>query len=345
MSHELEIVNGEASFAFNGKRGNPWHMLGTDVGGDMPLHVMLEASGADYTVSLEPVYVSTQIGTDDDGLPIFVNTEVEGHWATVRSGGRQPEAMPLGIVKSRYAVQQNADLAAVAQEIVGMGNGDACWDTMGVIRDGRVFFAYLRLPSLRVDPNGINDKINQGLVVSTSHDGTLANTIGFSSVRVVCQNTLSMALSGIQQKISVKHTATAEERIKAAAQGLSMYVKANAAMAKAAEKMLTVPGTKALNAVLAQHYPSLANTDAAPAAITKRDNVRDAIVRQYMHSPNNRQAVGANGWGVYNAVVEYLDWEAPVRQGTVRAERNVLSDPLVDAKRSVANTVLQLVGA
>lgn len=345
MSHDLEIVDGQASFAYNGQRGNPWHMLGTDVDGDMPLHVMLEASKADYHVGLEPVYVSTQIGTDDDGMPIWVNTEVEGHYATVRSGGAQPEAMPLGIVKGRYEVTQNADLAEIAQTVVGLGRGDACWDTMGVIRDGRVFFAYLRLPSLKVDPEGINDRINQGLVVATSHDGTMQNTLGFSSVRVVCQNTLSMALGGLTQKIGVKHTANSEERIKAAAAGLSMYAAAQKRMAVEAERMLQVPGSAALNAVLAKHWPAVKADDASKAAVTKRDNVRGDIVRLYQDGPHNRAVTGDNGWGVYNAAVEYLDWESTVRGTTNRCERIITSASLEDTKRAVAKTVLDLVPA
>lgn len=342
MSHDLEIVNEQASFAYNAKRGNPWHMLGTPLDGAMPLHVMLEASGADYTVRLEPLHVSTQLGTDDEGLPIFGTIEVPDHWATVRSGGRQPEDLALGVVKGRYEIQQNVDLAEVAQSIVGLGKGDACWDTMGVIRDGRVFFAYLRLPSLHVDPQGINDEVTQGLVVATSHDGTMANTIGFSSVRVVCQNTLTMSLGNMSQKIAVKHTATAEDRIKAAAAGLSMYVKAHEALGRKAEQMLRVPGTNALNAVLKKHWPSLEGTDASKGAVTKRDNVREAIVRQYLQSPNNRKVTGPNGWGVYNAVVEYLDWEAPTRGATNRVERIALSPSLDDTKRAVADTILAL---
>lgn len=341
MSHDLEIVDGRASFAYNGKRGNPWHMLGTDVDGDMPIHVMMEASGADYTVRLEPLFVSVQHGVDDDGLPIFGTIEVPDHWATVRSGGRQPEDMALGVVKSRYAIQQNRDLAEVAQAIVGLGGGDAVWDTMGVIRDGRVFFAYLRLPSLRIDPQGINDRINQGLVVTTSHDGSMANTIGFSSVRVVCQNTLSMALGGLTQKISVKHTASAEERIKTAAAGLSMYATANERLAEAAVKMLQVDGSKALNLVLAKHFPK-ADTDAAQAVQTKRDNVRGAVVDLYLHGPHNKAVVGDNGWGVYNAAVEYLDWEANVRGTTDRFERIATSVTLDQTKRDIANTILAL---
>jgi phage/plasmid-like protein (TIGR03299 family) len=335
MSHDLEIVNGEASFAYNGKRGNPWHMLGTDVEGDMPLHVMLEAAHADYDVSLQPVYVMTANGVE----------AVEGHYATVRTGGAQPNDMALGIVKGRYEVQQNSDLAAVAQEIVGLGHGDACWDTMGVIRDGRVFFAYLRLPRLHVDPQGINDRIDQGLVVATSHDGTMANTIGFSSTRVVCQNTLSMSLGNMQQKITVKHTANAEDRIKAAAAGLSLYVKAQQALTKQAERMLRVPGSQALNAVLKAHYPSLETADVSKAAKTKRDNVRGSIVRLYQQGPNNRAITGDNGWGVYNAAVEYLDWEATVRGTTDRFERIVTSTSLEDTKKSIAKTVLDLVPA
>lgn len=338
MSHDLEIVNGIASFAYNGKRGNPWHMLGTDVDGDMPLHVMLEASGADYTVSLEPLYVNMQAGVDADGLPIFVNTEVPDTWATVRTGGRQPEAMPLGVVKGRYVIQQNRDLAEIAQEIVGLGNGDAVWDTMGVIRDGAVFFAYLRLPTLTIDPSGINDRITQGLVVSTSHDGTMANTIGFSSVRVVCQNTLSMALKGLTQKVSVKHTRNAEDRIKAAAAGLSMYVDCRQALATQATEMLRVNGEKALKIVLDKVWPL---EDGMPDATrTKRSNVRGSIRNLYMNGDNNVRRVGENGWAAYNAVVEYLDWEGTVRGTTNRAERIATSTTLDDQKRDIARLVL-----
>jgi phage/plasmid-like protein (TIGR03299 family) len=331
MSHDLEIVNGEASFAYNGKRGNPWHLLGTDVDGDMPLHVMLEVSGADYKVGLEPLYVMTEDGA----------VTVPEQYATVRTGGKQPTAMALGVVKGRYEVQQNGDLAEIAQTIVGLGGGDAVWDTMGVIRDGAVFFAYLRLPSLKVDPNGINDRINQGLVVATSHDGTMANTIGYSSVRVVCQNTLSMALKGLTQRISVKHTRNAEDRIKTAAASLSMYVDCRKAYAAEAERMLQVAdGDKALKLVLDQVWPI--KDDMGDAAKTKRSNVRGSIRRLYNDGPNNVAVCGRNGWAAYNAVVEYLDWEGTVRKSTNRAERIATSTTLDDTKRDVARMVLSL---
>lgn len=327
------LANGEASFAYNKERGLPWHHLGTPVDGDMPLHVMLAASHSDYEVTLEPLYVAT-----NDGV-----TEVEGHWATVRTGGGMPDT-PLGIVKSRYAVTQIKDLAEVGLEVVGLAKGDACIDTMGNLGKGERWFMYIRLPRLNVDPFGINDAIDLGLVATTSFDGTLANTLMWSSTRVVCANTLAMAFANAVDKISVKHTATAEERLKAAAAGLSMYQRASEALARNAEAMLRVPGNVALDAVLKRHWPKLGE-DTNDASRTKRDNVREDIVRLYASGPNNAQIVGQNGWAVYNAAVEYLDWDAKIKTTTNRMERIVTSTILEDQKRSIAKTVLDLVPA
>lgn len=324
--------DGTDAFAYNVNRGNPWHTLGTPFDGDQPLKVMLEEIGADREVSLEPVYVMTA-----DGV-----TPIEGKFASVRASNDRFAQDILGVVGNRFTVVQDTTVAELALEIVGYTGEDAVIDTMGLLGNGQRFFTYIRFEDIVVDPNGIADVIRNGLVASHAHDGSQALTFGQSATRVVCENTLEMSLRDMTKSFTIKHTMGAEDKARIAAAAVGYAAAQEKFVVAQAERMLAVPGGKALDAVLRKVWPIDEALDLTERQVKQRAEVRGAV-RQLVNAPTND--VGYNGWGVYNAAVEYLDWVAPLRQESAarRAERSITSgSPINVRKRQAAEAVLAL---
>lgn len=333
MSHELEIVNGEASFAYNAMGGAPWHGLGTAVSGQQTAEEMLRLAKADYDVSLRPVYVQNDEGD-------FV--EVADRFATTRLD-HDGTLVPFEVMKKRYHVVQNAEVLNKALQVVGASAGDAVMETVGVLKEGRQFFAAIDLGTLVIDPTGVNDKIARYLLVHTSHDGTVPITYSNTDVRAVCANTVRFGQNTARSTFKARHTPNVDDALTEAQKVLEISTDWATAFEAMAEQMLAIPvpaGSGKVDNVLNALWPEVeADTD-------RKVNNRNDIVGNVRHRFNNdRNAgkVGHNGWGLYNAVVEYLDHG---RSGTVtsRAIASMDSGSLVSARKVQAQAaVLSLV--
>jgi phage/plasmid-like protein (TIGR03299 family) len=117
---------------------------------------------------------------------------------------------PLGIVGSDYQIMQNERLFKVFDDIIG--KTDCFIETAGVLFGGERVFMSAKLPShFRVGNS--DDIIEEYLFGTTAHDGSGATIIAFSPVRPVCWNTLSLALATCKNKVAIRHSASAEERL------------------------------------------------------------------------------------------------------------------------------------
>lgn len=301
MSHDLETRNGATSFAFNAVNGDPWHRLGTPVDGNMTIEQALKVARADFTVTKQPLMAHVELA-DEVRL-----VEVPGKIATVRDvpGAERDQYQVLGVLGEGYGVVQNEEALQAAYDIVGASAGEAYLDTLGVLGEGQRLFSYLRLEDLVIDPVGINDTIERGLVIYWSHDGSIAMTYAFSDIRVVCRNTVQMALSGAQRVFKAKHTSAVQDRMKQAQTVLGVSTKWAERFKQQAEEMLAVQYSEdRFKRYLERVFPtSGADTD------RKRRNIEGihAQVRGIFANERNSQGYGANGWTMYNSVVEYLD--------------------------------------
>lgn len=300
--HDLEIRNGGTSFAYNAQNGDPWHKLGTPVDGNMTIEEALKTARADFTVTKRPL-TATVPGVGVDGGDLLV--PVEGKIATVRDIPGTDEFQVLGVLGEGYGVVQNTEALEAAYDIVGASNGEAYLDTLGVMSNGRQLFSYLRLEDLVIDPTGIDDHIERGLVIYWSHDGSIAMTYAFSDIRVVCRNTVQMAVGGAKRIFKAKHTSAVQDRMKAAQAVLGVSTAWADGFKAQAEQMLRVQYSEQRFAnYLNRVFPkSAADTE------RKQRNIEGihAQVRGIFANERNSQGFGANGWTMYNAVVEYLD--------------------------------------
>jgi phage/plasmid-like protein (TIGR03299 family) len=167
----------------------PWHGLGVDA-----TAVKIESSlaaltlaGLNWTVSKNELF--HKVG--DSVLPIV------GNYVNVRSS----DSMPLGIVGENYTILQNSDAYAVLDSLLAQG---LKFETGGSLKNGREVFALMRLPQIVVGQDDVTDNF---LLISNSHDGSKAISFGLTQVRVVCNNTLTMALNSHASKLlKIRHT-------------------------------------------------------------------------------------------------------------------------------------------
>ena len=309
MSHGLEIVDGNASFAYNAGRGDPWHMLGTPVDGDMTIDEALAAAHANYTVSKQPLFghyeVRRQPHPDQPATVAHLPCEVQGTVATMRENPQTGDKEVLGVVGSGYVVVQNKDVLERAYDIVGADADEAYVDTIGVLYGGRRFFSYINLGDLVIDPEGINDKIERGLAQYSSHDGTIAVTYAFTDIRSVCKNTVTVGVNGAQRVFRAKHTSTVDDRMATAQQILGVSTEWAKGFAKTAEEMLGKSFSEdRFSKVLDKVFP-LASSPTERQK-TKNADLRSEV-RGLFYNNRNAGAVGKNGWAMYNAIVEFLD--------------------------------------
>ena len=326
-------IDGEALMAFNQDRGHPWHRLGNPVEGDMGIKHALKVSGSD-----DVVYPATVYTLNDDGS----YEEVEGFMAA-----KSDKYGTLGIHRPGYNIKQRSEILELGYDLAGLDPEGAHVDTVGNLgEDGKptMFFSYVRVPDLVIDPNGIHDTIERGLFVATSFDASLANVIGYSHIRVVCFNTLSMAMKG-GQVIRAKHTVNADERLHQAAFAMGWAVEVEKQTVARAEKMLAVQGDRPINKLLDHFYP--VKDDMSEAGKTRRSNERAEIMRLY-NGPRNAGGFGKNAYSAYNAFVEYRDHFAGVKvknkgytaPSVQRATRAVLPGKWTDDKVKASELVL-----
>lgn len=303
MSHDLERhkKEGSASFVYRKEGGVPWHRLGVAVDGHQPMDVMLKAAYANYDVEIVPVYV---VDPRNGQL-----VEVERQFATARINPHDDSYQPLGTVKGRYTVMQNQSTLEHALAVVSAAPGDAVFDTLGVLDEGRQFFATIDLGTLVLDPSGVADEIARYMVVRSSHDGSTALTFANTDIRAVCKNTVIMGERQAVRVFRAKHTPNIEDRLSTAREVLRISSNWAKEFSEMANEMLAIKMTPGkLDRVLNAVFP------VAEATTERKEKNRSEtieVVKALYQGPLNAARVGDNGWAAWNAVVEYFDHYRP----------------------------------
>ena len=306
MAHELETQNGVASFA--SFREPAWHGLGTVFTEEKTTAEMLAAANLNnWNVRLEDVNIPSHLSSDKSYQYVVRTNPTDNTQTDI-----------LGVVGERYHVLQNEDLFSFGDNIL---DGGGRWETAGSIRGGRVVFGSLALERETVlDPSGVADKVKTYLLINTSHDGSIAIQASITPVRVVCANTLNLALSskrgkrnGIKQSFKIRHTQTANGKVQIAREALGLanaYMDAFDIMAK--QMIETEITAQQFNEIVLAAYPK--PEDEKKAALTKWTNKVDVINDIYTGEFNGM--IAGTAWGAFNALTERLDWHRSARGGS-----------------------------
>ena len=296
MAHMLEQYGDMASFA--SLREPAWHGLGTILDHEVSTSEMLEVAHlAGWNVRLE-----------DIDLP---GRSHKNYFAVTRTNPYDEGADVLGVVGERYKVLQNEDLFSFADNMLDGGR----WETAGSIKNGTVVFGSLALDrEVVLDESGVGDKINTYLLVHTSHDGSLAVQASVTPVRVVCQNTLNAALSGVKQSYKIRHTQTVNGKVAAAREALGL---ANAYLDEFEKEAQTLI-QKEITAdtffdIIKAAYPE-PDKD-VKGSLTKWTNKVDTLWDIYQGDTVAQAGIMNTAWGAYNTLTERLDWFRNPRGG------------------------------
>ena len=311
MAHALEMQDGQVAFAL---RGEPaWHGL-ANVLFDKDEHVntqtMLDSAKlSNWNISLEEV-----------GIPDGYRYDNTNYFVT-RTNPFDNGKDVLAIVGKRYQIVQNEQLFEFGDNLL---DGGASWESAGSIKGGRLVFGSLVIPKeIVLDAQGANDKTTTYLLVHTSHDGSVSVQASVTPVRVVCQNTLNLALKGTKQSFKLRHTQSVDGKIQIAREALGLSFEYMDIFEKEAKALFeTAVSDLQFNNIVNAIYPKPKDDDSKKAK-TLWDNNRVLIDDLYHNSPTNSNIKGT-AWGVFNTLTERLDYFRNERKGE-RGKENKLA--------------------
>ncbi len=224
------------------------------------------------------------------------------------------ENVVLGIAGDRYQIVQNEEAFSFLQNL----HDGATWETAGAIKGGRVVFGSMEFErDFVIDPSGVADSIKSYLLVYTSHDGSTGIAGGVTPVRVVCQNTLNVALGNIAQTFKMRHTTKVADRM---AQEAALWRQANTYMdafeAEAAALYAAPVTDKGYFSLVDSFLPK--PEEGKKGAEKKYETALGKFAQAWNGKPN--AGIKNTGWGAFNALTEAKQWGRSIQKTDAGAE-------------------------
>lgn len=290
-------------------REKPWHGLGIIVKEAPTSADAIRLAGLDWTVVQEPIYTN-------------FNKVVEGYRANVRSSDRKV----LGVVSDRYKVVQNVDAFSFTDELLGRG---VRYETAGSLQEGKKVWLLARLPREYIIAG---ERISPYLVFSNTHDGSGSVKVAITPVRVVCNNTLNLALNTAKRSFSMIHTGNIQDKIQEAKDTLFMAEEYMDCLGVEFEQLRR---QKITDAQVKEYIEQLLPMEKEPTPIQSKNiiRLREDMMRRYYDAPD-LQKVGNNAYRFVNAVSDFATHADPLRRTANYNEnlfaRTVDGNPLID---------------
>lgn len=283
-----------------------WHGLGTILPDGFGIDEALTAGRLDWEVNLVPIQTVPIIGGAHDGARIGL----PDHRATVRSDTNTV----LGVVGSKYSVLNNRTMLEVAHEAVDAMGGDFKLESCGSFQQGRKVFACIRTSSFEA---GEGDTLNTYALLSNSHDGTASFEMLNTSIRVVCNNTLNIALSEGTNRTRRRHTTNmlsgVPGLIRELVAGKDAAAQFEATVGKLASEKLPTTMTE-IQSLYEKVYIKMF---AKPETDREKRKASELVEqwRQLMFNSRNTLGNGTDGskWSMLNSITEWADHDRTVR--------------------------------
>lgn len=276
----------------------PWHGLGEKVKHGVHAEEMIVAAGLDWVVEKRPARGVKPIRDLPDGQKLYPHYEI----VRVPRSGVQEEEVVFGIVTDKYEPLQNKDTFAFFDPIVD--RNDAFFETAGALGQGERVWVMAKMPDeIEVVPGDICRKY---LLLSNTHTGKGSVIVKFTAIRVVCQNTLLLALEDGQRAFRVRHSKVMAERLQQVADLIAEANKVYAAAADLFGKMARIRLNGELFTYLESVFPRT-EKQKQKAEIPKRWTRIQAL----MTSQPDLQLAGVEGtlWAAYNAITRFEDYK------------------------------------
>ena len=290
-------------------RETPWHGLGTKVMEAPDSEGALIAAGLNWNVIQEPIFTGE-------------NEPIRGYKANIRDSDRRV----LGVVTDRYKVIQNHEAFAFTDELLGQG---VRYETAGSLQDGKKVWLLAHMPHEYIISG---ERISPHLLFSNTHDGSGAIKVALTPIRVVCNNTLNLALSTAKRSWSMVHTGDIRSKMQEARDTLFMAERYMDELGKEFEalRLKKLPDQKVMEyiEVLLPVEDGL-----TPQQIKNIERLREDMKIRYFDAPD-LQDTGKNAYRFINAVSDFATHAKPLRR-TANYKENLFArtaegNPLID---------------
>jgi len=302
----------ENDFMFSGKGERPWHGLGVTLDTNLSSEDALKEARLDWRVIPQPIYSEGAITTAQVLAGNANPMAIPGFMANVREDTNEV----LGVVSDKYRIIQNVDAFKFADELLNVEelSNKAIYTTSGSLFNGKKVWLLIELPKERI----LDDELATYLAVVNSHDGSSAMKTFNCATRIVCNNTLHVALKENRRSISIRHMSTAEIRKKEAVRILRGHGSYFEALRKFADQVVGVKVDA--NKLLDKLFP-------IPEDATQRVRIsvgeERAQISRIFNGMDDLQNFRGTGWGFYNAIADWYSHREPKRRTATYADNRM----------------------
>lgn len=290
-------------------RETPWHGLGTKVQEAPTSKDALILAGLDWCVVQEPVYTGQ-------------NELVQGYKANVRDSDRKV----LGVVTDRYKIVQNEEAFSFTDTLLGEG---VRYETAGSLQGGKSVWLLAHLPHEYIISG---ERISPYLLFSNTHDGYGAVKVAITPIRVVCCNTLNLALQTAKRSWSMNHTGNVKDKMEEAKNTLFLADRYMEELGKEFENLrkITLSDKKVMDYI---EILLPVEDGATPQQFKNMKRLQEDMKMRYFDAPDLKD-VGKNAYRFINAVSDFATHADPLRRIKNYKEnmfaKTVDGNPLID---------------
>lgn len=296
-------------------REKPWHGLGTRVDSAPSSKDALIYAGLNWKVVQEPIYTESR-------------EIINGYKTNIRDMDRKV----LGVVSDRYKVIQNEEAFSFTDTLLGEG---VRYETAGSLQSGKKVWLLAHMPHEYIIAG---ERISPYLLFCNTHDGTSAIKVCLTPVRVLCNNTLNLALSTAKRSWSMIHTGSIENKLQEARDTLFFAQNYMDSLGKEFENLRR----KALTDKQVKDYIEILlpmEDGVTPQQKRNVKRLRDDLAMRYFDEPD-LQDVGFNAYRWVNAVSDFATHAEPLRKTANYREnmfaRTIEGNPLIDKAYQMA---------
>lgn len=299
MSHQVSTM------AYQGQ--TPWHGLGNQLSPNQPLETWAEQAGMDWNIESSPV----RFVTEEQNQAV-----ASGLYPDKRVLYRSDNMMPLSVVSQRYKVVQPLEILEFYRDLTEQSGFEL--ETAGVLKEGRKLWALARTGQSMTLAG--NDTTHGYVLLATACDGTMATTAQFTSVRVVCNNTLAVALNKAEQAVKVPHStdfdaSKVKQQLGIAVSGWDDFMYRLKTLSQ--RKLTHKEAVRFVDEVLSSSASGIHNPDSKAFERNKAQ-----VLNLYSGNGHGSNLASASGtaFGLLNAVTEYVDHNRRARSTDYRLD-------------------------
>lgn len=283
--------------------GEPaWHGLGIRVDETQTAESAIKLAGLDWAVEQRP-------------LALPCGTQIHDQVANVRQAADGSDFY-LGTVGKKYRIIQNHHAFSFMDELVGAG--EAVFETAGALFDGKRIWVLATIPG-DIVVGEKDDRIKKHLLLCNGHDGSMTCRVFWTPVRVVCNNTLTMALRGrrAEDGIAIRHSGNIDAKLDEARMVLA---KANEHYAALGMRFTAMRDYAMSRQDVISYHKGLVPDPPADASKRMRNTAERKQNELWDAFEAEREVAGDTLWGAYNSATRWADHSQFEHRPSVTAE-------------------------